>query len=431
MQLPKYKLSAKSTKKDFIFNMFGSTAMSFVSVLLLMIVSHILGEEQAGVFSLSYSTAQMMYTVAMFETRTVQVTDTDRSFGFSDLALYRILTVAVMLTASVIFVLLKGSFSAQAIILTLIICIYMALLSVSDIFQGRLHLNGYLKNAGFSLGMQVLLAAAGFSVSLILTRNMFISASVMAVIVALWILLYDMPFARNFGSLKPRLDLNKQKVLFLSTAPLFASVFLNQYNFNTPKYAIARYLTEVDQAHYGYLVMPAFFINLMSMFMFRPQLVPLSEKWASKDYKGFNKTLLMLYGWIIAVSAAALVGGYLLGIPVLNLLYKTELNEYRNLFEILLIGGGFSAGSSLTIVLLAVIKKQKYALISYITAFAIALFVPNLLVKRFGFAGAIYSYLVITASLFVMSFTVFLICLKTAKKENTSLSEGENNAIHG
>jgi O-antigen/teichoic acid export membrane protein len=430
MQLPTYRLSAKSPKKDFIFNMFGYTAMSLVSVVLLMIVSYIKGEEVAGIFSLSYSTAYMMYTVAMFETRTVQVTDTERNFSLSDFMLFRILTVLLMLTASAAFVIIKG-FSPEKIILTLIICVYMALLAVSDIFQGSLHLNGYLKNAGFSLGAQVLLAAAGFTVSLLITGNVFVSSAVMAAIVLIWILVYDMPFARNFGSLVPKSSAEKLKKLFLATAPLFISVFINQYNFNTPKYAIDRYLTEVDQSHYGYLVMPAFIINLMSMFMFRPQMVPLSEKWASKNYKGFGKTVLMLYGWIIAVLIAALCGGWLLGIPVLNLLYHTNLNEYRALFMILLIGGGFSAGSSLTIVLLAVIRKQRHALIAYISAFVIALFVPNLLVKNYGFTGAIFAYLVITSSLFILLFAVFLICLKTSGKVRANETQEDENAIHG
>ena len=117
MQLPTYRLSAKSPKKDFIFNMFGYTAMSLVSVVLLMIVSYIKGEEVAGIFSLSYSTAYMMYTVAMFETRTVQVTDTERNFSLSDFMLFRILTVLLMLTASAAFVIIKG-FSPEKIILT-------------------------------------------------------------------------------------------------------------------------------------------------------------------------------------------------------------------------------------------------------------------------------------------------------------------------
>ncbi len=429
MRLPTYRLSEKSTKMDYIFNMFGYTAMSLVSVVLLMVLSFIKGEEVAGIFSLSYSTAYMMYTVAMFETRTVQVTDTEHSFSLSDFLLFRLFTVLLMLTASAAFVLIKD-FSPEKIVLTLIICIYMALLSVSDVFQGCLQLNGYLKNAGFSLGAQVLLATAGFTVSLLITGNVFISAAVMAVIVLIWIIVYDVPYAHNFGSLMPKSSAIKLRKLFLATAPLFISVFINQFNFNTPKYAIDKYLTEVDQSHYGYLVMPAFIINLVSMFMFRPKMVSLSEKWANRDYRSFGKTVLMLYVWIIIVLIGTLCGGWLAGIPVLNLLYHTSLNGYRTLFLILLIGGGFSAGSSLTIVLLAVIRKQRHALIAYFSAFAIALFVPDLLVKNYGFTGAILAYLLITSSLFILLFTVFMICLKVSKKAQASEMQEDKNAIH-
>ena len=79
-----FKLPGKSAKKDFIFNMYGSMSVSFVSVILLIAVSHILGEESAGVFSLSYSTAQMLYTLAAFEVRNIQVTDTKGEFEFSE-----------------------------------------------------------------------------------------------------------------------------------------------------------------------------------------------------------------------------------------------------------------------------------------------------------------------------------------------------------
>lgn len=430
MKLPKYKLNEKSTQKDYIFNIYGSTATSLISVLLLMTVSYLRGETEAGVFTLSYSTAQMMYTVAMFETRTVQVTDPRHRFAFSDFAAFRIFTVAAMMLSSAAFVFLKG-FGMHKVALTLMLCVYMALLSVSDVFQGSLQLNGYLKNAGFSLGTQVILAAACFTATLILTGNILVSCAAMAAAVLIWILLYDVPYARNFGSLKPAFNAAKQKLLFKSAAPLFISIFLNQYSFNTPKYAIDKFLTETDQSHYGYLVMPAFVINLISMFAFRPQLVPLSEKWERRDLKSFHRTLLLLYGWIIAASLAALLGGWFLGIPVLNLLYHTSLGEYRVLLEVLLIGGGFSAGSTLTIALLAVIGKQKHSLPAYVCSFIIALFVPNLLVKHSGFTGAVISYLVITVSLFVLLFAIFLICLKKAEKESTSETTEDKDEIHG
>ena len=131
MKKHSYKLPERSAKKDFVFNMFGSTANAAVSVLLLVIVSHLAGETGAGIFSLCFTTAQMMYTVAAFELRNIQVTDAKREFTFSDVLTFRFITIIVMLIASAVVVAVRG-FSGTKAVLTLLLCLYMAMLSVSD-----------------------------------------------------------------------------------------------------------------------------------------------------------------------------------------------------------------------------------------------------------------------------------------------------------
>ena len=170
--------------------------------------------------------------------------------------------------------------------------------------------------------------------------------------------------------------------------------------------------------------MPAFCINLLSMFVFRPQILTLSKKWGAKEYKGFNKIALLLFGWIIIATAVVILGGYLLGIPVLNLLYNTNLNDQKQWLMVLLIGGGFSAASSLCCMLVAVTRKQNYALIAYVTSTAVALVLPNVLVKNMGFAGAPISYLIQNAVLFLGLFTVLFITVFSK-----ALKRGKQNEV--
>ena len=92
MQKFVYKLPQKSEKKNFIFNMLGSLTNAVVSLALMVVVSHICGGTVAGVFSLAYSTAQMMYTICVFEMRNIQVTDAKREFSFGGIAMFRIIT---------------------------------------------------------------------------------------------------------------------------------------------------------------------------------------------------------------------------------------------------------------------------------------------------------------------------------------------------
>ncbi|MBQ8794430.1 MAG: lipopolysaccharide biosynthesis protein [Clostridia bacterium] len=418
-----FKLPGKSAKKDFIFNMYGSVSVSFVSVILLIAVSRILGEESAGVFSLSYSTAQMLYTLAAFEVRNIQVTDTKGEFEFSECLAFRTVTVLAMLTFAICFVFIKG-FDTEKTIAILLLCIYMAFMALGEVFQGNMHKNGYLHLSGFSLGTSVVFAAGVFIVSMLITGKLLISIIPMIMAMVLWVCLFDIPVASNFSAPRFKFTFEKIKKLFLYTFPLIISVFINQYSLNCPKYAIDKYLTAVDQSHYGYLVMPAFCINLLSMFVFRPQILTLSKKWGAKEYKGFNKIALLLFGWIIIATAVVILGGYLLGIPVLNLLYNTNLNDQKQWLMVLLIGGGFSAASSLCCMLVAVTRKQNCALIAYVTSTAVALVLPNVLVKNMGFAGAPISYLIQNAVLFLGLFTVLFITVFSK-----ALKRGKQNEV--
>lgn len=411
-----YNLPQKSVKKDYIFNMIGSMTNAAVSVILLVVVSHIVGGTVAGVFSIAYSTAQMMYTICVFEMRNIQVTDAKNEFSFSHTVMFRIITVFAMWLFFIVFCAIRG-YSGQKLIIITMLTFYMSLLSFSDLFQGNMHLNGYLSIAGKSLAGVVALAAMCFSVTLFVTKNLLISIIPMIAVALLWILLFDIPYNNNFAELKPKFEFKVLKNMFLSALPLFLSSFMHQYIFNSSKYAIDSIMTEVDQSHYGYLSMPIFCINLLSIFVFRPQLVTLSENWISKKIAVFKKMVSKLYVWIIIVTLAALAGGYVLGIPVLEILYGADLSGKKPIFMVLLLAGGFSAACTLTLTLFTTMRKQKLCLYGYVITLIFALIVPEKLVASLGLMGAALSYLCEMVLLFVVMFAFFIFVLKRKERQ--------------
>lgn len=411
-----YNLPVISEKKNVIFNMFGSGANAAVSALLLIFVSRILGESGAGLFALTFPTAQMLYTVATFEVRNVQITDVKKEFSFADVFGYRILSVILMALVCGSFILWKGYGGEKALLLALF-CAYMAVLAFSDAFQGLLHLNGHLDLAGKSLGYRVLSCAAGFIITLIITKNLLISAVSMIAVALLWVLFYDIPYCRNYGKLQMTMRPAVLKALFFSALPLFLSVFLQQYIFNAPKYAIDSFLSETEQSHYGFLIMPTSFINLFSIFVFRPQLVGLSKKYANNDLGAFSKTVIKLFVWIIFATIFALVAGAVLGIPVLNFLYNTTLDSYRLVLLLLLFSGGLNACSSLTITLLTVMRKQKYGLIAFGIVAFFSMFVAEYLVRKYALTGAGIAYFFEMLLLFLALIFIYCLCIYKKHKE--------------
>ena len=409
-----YKLPPESQKKNFLFNMIGSLTNAIVSLSLMIVVSYVTNSTIAGIFSVAFSTAQMMYTVCVFEMRNIQVTDAKREFSFEHISMFRMITIAAMWLFFIVFVIVRG-FDKETVQVMIAITFYMTAAAMSDLFQGNLHRNGYLSIAGRSLACQVALMAIAFSVTLIITKKLIAAAIAMPIVVTAWIFIHDLPYNNNFNKFKPKFELSVFKKMFLCALPLFLSSFLHQYIFNSPKYAIEDTLSKTDQAHYGYLVMPVFAINLLSIFIFRPQLISLSSDWANGKIKSFKKTVIKLYLWVVMVTAAALIGGYLLGIPVLELLYNAELSSKKNIFMILLVSGGFSAASTLTLTLFTTMRKQKLCLIAYGVTIIFALIMPNIMTVKWGLMGAALSYLCEMSMLFVTMFVMFVASVKKGR----------------
>ena len=411
-----YKLPPESQKKNFLFNMLGSLTNAFVSLTLMIVVSYITNSTVAGIFSLAFSTSQMMYTVCVFEMRNIQVTDAKREFSFEQISTFRIITIAAMWLFFSFFVWIRG-FDKETVFVMIAITMYMSAAAMSDLFQGNLHRNGYLSIAGRSLACQVALMAIAFSFTLVITKKLLFAAMTMPIVITIWIFVHDLPFSNNFNRFRPKFDFSMQKKMFLCALPLFLSSFLHQYIFNSPKYAIENALSKIDQAHYGYLVMPVFVINLLSLFVFRPQLISLSANWVDGKIKEFRKTVVKLYVWVILVTIAALVGGYLLGIPVLELFYNANLSDKKPIFMLLLLAGGFSAASTLTLTLFTTMRKQKLCLIGYGVTIVFALIMPDIMTAKWGLMGAALSYLCEMVILFAIMIVIFLRIIRGSKQD--------------
>ncbi len=415
-----YKLPPKSLGMDGIFNMIGSMANASVSVILQIVVSY-LAYKSLGIISLAYPLAQMMYTIGVFEMRNIQVTDAKRTFAFGDVFMFRIISIAAMIAYAVSYILYKyftNAYTRADGIVVILLTLYMAILAFSDVFQGVLHLNGYLYLSGLSLAAVTFLAVCTFSLTLFITRNIIISVIPMIIVAGIWVLIYDIPFASSLVKIRPKFNFKIQRAIFLCALPVFLSSFLQQYIFNAQNDAVNHY-DKSEMGLYGCLVKPIFFINLLSIFVFRPLLVSLSEKWANKEYKGFIKTVRLLYLFIIAILAASLIGAYFLALPVLSFIFKNvDFSGTRNEFLILLVAGGFSAGCSLTLTLLTLIRKQGYGLIAYITVGLTAFFLPGILVKNYKLGGACVSYCFEMGLLFFILFFILLVFIKKSIKSD-------------
>lgn len=407
------------TRRAYIWNLISSVSFSIQSALFLLVVTRAGGEIEAGSFIILFTIAQTLSTVGNYNLRDFQVSDLKREFSFSDYFSTRIVTCLVMTLLSLAYAFWKHlDAGSLAVLLSLIL--YRFVECVEDVFHGDIQKSGRFDVATICMSARIIAASVVFCAVYILTKNQVVS-SLLLLLVSLAVFLWlTAVIRRHFDSLTITFDLHQLKNILLTCFPVFAGAFLYSYLINAPKYAIDDLLSKESQTIYNILFMPVFFINILSMFIYKPQLVHLSELWKTRDIRGFRSQILKQIALILVLTGLIMLGGYFIGLKLLSLIYGVELSEYRMIFVLLLLFGGFTAVMYYLNTLITVIRKQVFIVIGYGLAFIINLFVTSRLVSAYGIRGAGYAYGIIMT--FLMLYCSVVVFRQLAKAKETEIS---------
>lgn len=404
-------------KQSVFWNMMSSGLNSIVSMLLLWVVTLLNGVSDAGIFSLGFSTSQMMLTIGNYGMRNYQATDVTNKYSIKVYEASRIITNIIMTISVLGFVWYEGYYFEKALI-TILLCLLKVTDAFDDVYGGYYQVKGRLDISGKIMSIRIGAYVLGFILTLIFTHSLILSCLISIIIssIVLIVLIHSTKIIIPLE--KPSFQWNKIWNLLTECFPLCISAFLLIYMGNAPKYAIDTYLTAKDQAYYTYLFMPCFVTNLFVGFALQPLLVRLSKSWVHKEYRKFIKLCGLIFAGALIISTIIIIGGAILGCPILSIVFGVSLSAYINVLVVLLIGGAFFAFAVIEQVILTVMRRQVYLLIGFGIASAIAMFISGILVKKFALLGAAYAYTISAGALFlVLAFMIFIF-LYLEKKKN-------------
>ena len=398
----------------FLWNMVASILNAGMSALLLIVVTRVSGPKEAGVFSLAFSIAQLMLTIGYFDMRPYQVTDVKKKISFSVYLSSRVLTCSAMIFISIIYVAAK-SYDRYKSLLIILLCLLKMFDALEDVIHGMFQQNGRLDVASKFQSIRLVCAMLIFSLVLIVSKNV-VAACVSAILTTIiFLVLLNFPMIGLFE--KVNWNFNKKQLvgLFVACTPLFIGSFLSLYIGNAPKYAINQYMTDEYQAYYNILFMPSYVVNLCSGFIFRPLLTPLSQSWHEGNKKRFRRIICKLLVSVLFLTCLAYLGAFICGIPILETVYNIDLQAYKGILLILILGGGIGAAGIIIYYALTVMRKQQFLLICYaITAIA-AFCLSPVLVRCYGLWGAAFAYVISIGIQGGCFGIIFLICYRYYK----------------
>lgn len=404
-----------STKQNYVWNLFGTVSSSLISVILLLFASRLLDSHNSDIFSIAYALGQQFFVLGYFQIRNMQSTDIQEKYSFRSYHNTRIVTIIMMIIASVGYVFIQGyDFYKSAIILLLVL--YRAIDAYSDVFQGYFQQKNRSDLAGKVQFYRSWICIIVFGFSLLLTKSLMISSIVICLINLLLTVILDYRISiRNLNtSFSPSLakDLSSIFSILREAFPLFLNGFLITYVYNEAKIDIDLLLTQGHfsngiQRDFNVLFMPVFVLSLL-FFILRPLTTQLSIYWYEQKYELFFKQIRLLFVVMTALGVIIIGLGYLIGTEILGLVYGTSLVEYKVPFAILLAGGILNVLALVIDIVMTIFRKQAYLVIAYIATFIVAKFITIPFVKGEGILGASLSFFISMIIFFSTSIIIYI-----------------------
>lgn len=415
-----------NVKKIYFWNIAGSVANALTSMILLMIVTRTSDSIHADMFSIGFALAQQFVTIGMFQVRNYQATDVKEKFVFKDYFSFRVLTCIVMTIVSMLYIFMKG-YSLEKGGIVFLLCMAKVVEAFSDAYQGSFQQKERLDIAGKTLALRSVTNCLVFGITMVLFPNVLLAVCSMLIGSFSCYWFYERP--RHRGLIKKtgldyclNIYIEKWKSIFRQCLPLFINGYLIMTIFNAPKNAIDNLCGQNPelsgmQTDYNILFMPAFVINMFMIFL-RPYMTQMAYAWVNHQSSRFRKLLAQMIAGILAFSGVTMAGAYLLGIPVLGVVYGRDLSQYRPELLILVLGGAFNSLATVFDNVITVIRRQHHLVISYVITWLMAQGISRLMVVKQGITGAALTFLFSMMLLTLCNMVILIFGLRRRKEKN-------------
>lgn len=402
-------------KKNFLWNVIGMTCNCFNSLFFMILITRINSMDDAGIFTLSFSIACLVYYIGTYAGRVYQVTNVNDSITDSDFIIHRAITCVMMVFISLMYCFISG-YSLYKFTVVILLCIYKSLEAFSDVLYGVVQKNNNLYQVGISLTIKSVFALILFVVVDIVTRNIIYSILFAILAWILVIVLYDFKNVNYVSKFKLHFNISSLRDIFKNGFFVFIINFLSSYIVNAPKYALDGRASNELQAIFGIILMPATLISLGVQYFIQPFLEQLTSSFKNNDKKAFNKVVIKLLFITSGLGVICLIGAYILGIPVLSLVYGLELSAYLFELEIIIFGSILFALSLILSSALITVRYNFIQFIVFVITSVFGFFISIILITRFSIDGAAYAYSCIMLLEFFLYGLIYLMLQKNLFK---------------
>lgn len=409
----------KKINNGYTWNSIAGVVSASEAVILSMVITRTIGLADAGILTIAFAVGNLFLNIGKFGVRNYQISDIKGEFSFSNYFIARLISTGSMLLVSVIYLIVRlweENYSWQKAIVVFGMCAIYAIEAIEDVFCGLYQQNNALDVGAKIFSIRWILTMIIMSLSLLWWHDLLktMLAGVLTSGIAFIYLLY-----LTYPSFKKNIRwgiCKKDFGVLRNCLPLFLSGFMMFYITNAPKYSIDRWLTEEVQACYGFIAMPVFVIEVLNGLIYYPIVVKMSIEWEERNKKRFLRSVYKQCLILLGIICICLIGAYTLGIPILSMLYATDLSDYKIELLILLFGGGMLATIGFFNTLITIMRKQQWTMWGYIVTSIMTKVLMDPCIIKYGVFGAVILYTGLMMILAIIFISIFSINIKKAEQ---------------
>lgn len=391
-----------NNKKDFIWNFIGITTNAFISLFFLILVNRINGIEEAGIFSYNFAVVCLFYIIATFFNRTYQISNLKNKYSNNTYITTRLVMCVITIIITILFGILNN-FSSFKFWLLLFLMSYRCLEAVADCFYAFIQKKNQLYYVGKSLFFKTIVGILLFAICDYVTYNLLF-ALIWIIITNLVGLIFDINRYNQLYHKSFKFDFSKTNKILLATFPIFLFSFLGIFLCNCQKYVLNYFLAEKYQTIFGIIIMPATMLSLCGQYILNPYLNELSNLFYKNEQTELKSKINKINLIFIGLGLLILIIAFVLGIPVLNLVYSINLNNYKQEFMIIIVGALFYGLGTIISSIFTIIDKNIEQLYIYIVSSILSLFISVIFIKNVGIMGASIAYMITMLFHFLLSY---------------------------
>lgn len=405
----------ENKKRDFIWNLIGTSINSFNSLFFMIVINHINLKSEAGVFTYAYSLICLFFILATFYNRVYQISKSDK-FSSKDFILYRVLSSIFTVIIVFLFSIING-YNLFKLSVIMLICLFRMIEAISDAVYGVLQYKGYLYKSGISLSLKGIIGLIGFTLVDYFTKSITLALVSLIILNLAFFYFYDYKNVKEY--LNGKVSFNNILLILKETLPIFIYSFLAMYVANICKYMLDYFDTEEAQNIFGIIFMPSTVIGLCSAYIVVPIITSLNDLLKSKKYKEFNKLVSKMMIILVGVGMVAIIGAYILGIPVLNVLYGMDLSDYKNLLLLVLVGATFYTLANVYSQVLVLLNVHKMQTLIYVVMSIVSTLICYFLISSYKLSGSVYSYVIFMFILLILYLILYFYTLIKRRNEES------------